>query len=244
MMPKLGLAGHKVDPKGRTLKLADFIRPSFAAPAACDLTTDTGRDTDDLGNVQVGCCAIAGPAHFVRWEDRFCGRPQFVTTASVIDEYQNFGYVPGDESTDNGCYALDVMKRWRSVGLFGSQIEAFAQVNYFDHDEIAKAVFLLGGVFLCFQLPRQVAMGDLFTSEVWEVSDDDGGIAGGHLVWLEGSNLVNSWGQRIRVSDEFVARYCFDAYAVVSKRVLQLGGRAFSGLDLAGMSDALNSVTI
>lgn len=243
MMPKLGLAGHKVDPKGRTLKLADFIRPSFAAPAACDLTTDTGRDTDDLGNVQVGCCAIAGPGHFVRWEDRICGRPQSVNTASVIDEYQAFGYVPGDETTDNGCYALDVMKRWRSVGLFGRRIQAFAQVDYFDAGELAKATFLLGGVFLCLSLPRRVAMGDMFTSEVWDVAIDDGGIAGGHLVWLEGSNLVNSWGQRIRVSDAFVARYCFDAYAVVSGDAVTPNGRAFSGLDLAGLDDALRSVT-
>jgi hypothetical protein len=86
-------------------------------------------------------------------------------------------------------------------------------------------------------------MGDMFTSEVWDVAIDDGGTAGGHLVWLEGSNLVNSWGQRIRVSDAFVAHYCFDAYAVVSGDAVTPNGRAFSGLDLAGLDDALRSVT-
>ena len=242
-MPKLGLAGHKVDSRGRTLKLREFMRSDFAVPAACDLTLDTGRDADDLGNVQVGCCAIAGPGHFSNWEDDLHGRPRAATRTTTIDEYQAFGYVPGDDSTDRGCYALDVMNRWRKVGLFSKRIRAFAQVDYFSATELARASFLLGGVFLCFNLPRQVAQGDVFTADTWDVSADDGGNAGGHLVWCEGSNLVNSWGQRIRVEDEFVARYCFDAYAVVSEDACRADGRAFSGLDLAGLDEAIKSVT-
>ena len=241
--PKLGLAGHREDKRGRTLKLKDFLRAGLVYPAACDLTTDVGRDTDDLGNVDVGCCAIAGPGHFFRWEDRIHGLPETVGRAQVIDGYQHFGYVPGDESTDNGCYALDVMKWLRKDGLAGRKIRAFAQVNYFDSDEIAKACFLLGGVFLCFSLPNRVKDGSVFDAEAWDVATEDGGRAGGHLVWCEGSNLVNSWGRRIRVEDAFISHYCFDAYAVVSETACAEGGRAYSGLDLAGLDDALRSVT-
>lgn len=241
--PKLGLAGHKEDPRGRTLKLRDFLVSGLAAPAACDLTTQTGRDTDDLGNTDVGDCAIAGPGHFVNWEDDLNHRPRTATRARTIDEYQNFGYVPGDESTDTGCYALDVMKWWRSVGLFGRKIKAFAQVNYFNPEEVAKAIFLLGGVFLCMALPKKVKDGSIFTAKLWEPAADDGGPAGGHFMWCEGSNLVNSWGERIRPDDAMIERYCFDAYAVVSEDAITPNGRAFSGLDIAGMGEALASVT-
>jgi hypothetical protein len=236
--PKLGLAGHKEDPRGRTLKIKDFIKPDLAYPAACDLTFGLIPDVDALGNDAVGCCAIAGPAHFARWEDQLCKRQTNVFTANVIDEYQNFGYVPGDETTDNGCYALDVFKRWRNVGLFGRKIEAFAQVDFFNPDEIAAATFLLGGVFFCFNLPNKVKDGSIFEAQTWDVATDGGGVAGGHLIWDR-----ISWGERKYPTQPFIARYCFDAFAVVSAESIKPDGRAFSGLDLGGLQEALEAVT-
>jgi hypothetical protein len=238
MQMKLGIRGHKEDPRGRTLKIKDFIKPGLAYPAACDLTFGLIPDVDALGNDAVGCCAIAGPAHFARWEDQLCKRQANVFTANVIDEYQNFGYVPGDETTDNGCYALDVFLRWRKEGLFGRKIEAFAQVDFFNPDEMARATFLLGGVFLCFSLPQSVSDG----RDTWDVTPGSPQW-GGHLVYQDGTGLVNSWGQRIRVTDAFIARYCFDAFAVVSKESIKPDGRAFSGLDLGGLQEALEAVT-
>lgn len=240
---KTGLKGPKVDRLGRTLKLKEFLKPTFAFPAACDLTTGLVPDVDDLGNVSVGLCALAGPGHFTRWEDQFCKRPTRVFTAQVIDEYQHFGYVPGDETTDNGCYALDVFNRWRKVGLFGTKIEAFAQVAWTNPDEMSRATFLLGGVFLCFNLPNKVKEGSIFEAQTWDVATDDGQSAGGHLVWSDGTNLLNSWGRRILATNAFLDRYAYDAFTVVSRDALTLTGRAFSGLDLAGMSEALRSVT-
>jgi hypothetical protein len=237
-VPKLGLAGQKRDPRGRTLQLRDFLKRDFAYPAACDLAM-AYPDGDDLGNNSVGCCAVAGPAHFVRWEDAFCNRRPRVWTADVLREYAALsGWSADVPGSDVGCFALDVMKRWRSAGLFGTKIEAFAQVNFFDVDELAKAIFLLGGVFLCFALPRSVRGAD-----TWDVVDKDGGSWGNHLVWADGTGLVNSWGQRIRVTSAFVERYAFDCYAVVSGDAIEPSGHAFSGLDLSGLAVALEEVT-
>ena len=244
MEPKLGLIGPKADPRGRTLKLKDFLKPDLAYPAACDLTMGLTPDTDDLGNKEVGCCAVAGPGHFVRWEDQFVQRPERVQADDVLREYSALtGYVPGDASTDTGTYAIDVMKRWRNVSLFGSQIEAYALVDTYNADEIAKATFLLGGVFLCFSLPRKVKSGDIFSATVWDVADDDGGVAGGHLVWRYG-DPVNSWGLPILVMPAFIARYAYEAWAVVSAESVQPWGRAFSGLDIVGLRAALAAVTV
>lgn len=237
-LPRLGLAGHKGDKWGRTLQLREFLRPSFAYPAACDLTSGLVPDIDDLGNRDVGCCAIAGPGHFVRWEDQLCRRPVRVQAADVEREYSAIsGYVPGDESTDVGCYALDVLKHWRKVGLFGTQIVAFAEVNVLDTEQIVKATFLFGDVFLCFRLPVSVQ-----GKSTWEVEKNDGGEWGNHLVWSYGTNLCNSWGGSIWFSDAFRERRCFAAYAVVSADAILPGGRALSGLDLVGLGEALSDV--
>lgn len=235
---KLGLKGHKEDPRGRTLKLGDFLVPErFAVVANADLALDYPPDRDPLGNDAVGNCGIAGPGHFARWEDARCGLATAIDAAAVLREYEAFGYVPDDPSTDNGVYALDVFKRWRSVGMFGRQIEAFAQVDYFDAAQVQAAVFLLGGWFACYNLPRSVQGLDY-----WDVEEDDGGSWGGHLVWHDGTDTCNSWGQRILVTPRFRSRYCFDGYAVVSPHGLRQG-LGFGGLDLDKMRAALAVVT-
>jgi hypothetical protein len=240
--PKLGIKDHKEDPHGRTLKLRDFLVPGFAVPAACDLTFGLAADTDPLGNLDVGCCAVAGPGHFARWEDQLCERQPSADEAAILREYSAIsGYVPGDEATDNGCYAIDVFKRWRKAGLFGRTIDAFATVDHYDRDQLQAATFLLGGTFLCLDLPRRVAGGSIFEADVWDVAGDDGGTAGGHLVYRYG-DCCNTWGRRVLVMPSFIARYCYEAWAVVSRHGLR-GGLGFGGIDLARMSEALAAVT-
>src|SRR3990172_8547186 len=178
---ELGLKGDKQDPKGRTLKLGDFLVPeAFAVVVNADLALDTPPDRDPLGNDAVGNCGIAGPGHFARWEDARCG------LATAIDP---------------------------------------------------APFFLLGGWFACYTLPRSVQGLDY-----WDVEEDDGGSWGGHLVWHDGTDTCNSWGQRILVTPRFRSRYCFDGYAVVSQHGLRQG-LGFGGLDLDKMRAALAVVT-
>jgi hypothetical protein len=238
---KLGLAGHREDPRGRTLKLRDFLRRDFAVPVACDLEVDAGlpHDSDPLGNLAVGCCAVAAPGHFARWEDKVRGQPEQVQERDVLGEYATLsGWTEDDPDSDTGLYALDVFKHWRTVGLFGRKIEAFAQVDFLDPVEMQAATFLLGGVFLCLSLPRAA-----MESDDWDLWDDDGGRAGGHMVYLYGCNC-NSWGIAKRTTPAFVHRYAFDAFAAVSSASVAPGGRAFSGLDIGGLRDALAFVTL
>jgi hypothetical protein len=238
--PKLGLAGHKVDSRGRTLRLGSFLTaPSY--PVGGDITAGLPRDENDLGNFNIGLCGIAAPGHMARWEDWRAGRPSTIDKSAVIQEYRNFGY-DGTPGSDRGVYALDVMNRWRKVGLFGlPPIKAFAQVDFYDIEQVRAATFCLGGVFLCLNLPNFVAAGSVFEADTWDVADDDGGIAGGHMVWRYG-DPVNSWGMHPLVTPRFLARYTFDSYAVVSERSLQ-DGRAYSGLDLDGLMRAVEAVT-
>jgi hypothetical protein len=243
---KLGDKGPKYDHLGRTLKLGDFIAPTLAYPEACDLTEGLASDEDDLGNTSIGLCALAAPAHKVRWLDQLRRVPPRVDTDKVVAQYSALtGYVPGDDSTDNGTYALDVFRTWRKSGLFGlPPVTAFAQVNYLDAEEVAKATFLAGGVFLCLSLPKRVRDGDPRDVDVWDVplGGDFGGELGGHMVWLHGS-CCNSWGRQIVVTPELIAARTYDAFVAFGEDDLLPGGRAFSGLDLAGLRAAVAAVT-
>jgi hypothetical protein len=60
-------------------------------------------------------------------------------------------------------------------------------------------------------------------------------------VLLQG-DTCNTWGKRVLVTPGFVARYCWEAWAVVSSRGMR-DGRAFSGLDHAGLMRAVAAVT-
>jgi hypothetical protein len=232
MLPCLGLKGHKIDPKGRTLKLKDFLAPNLAIAGSVDLMFGLEPDTDPLGNDTLGNCAIAGPGHFVRWEDQICGRPPRADADGAKREYLALS------PDDDGLYAIDVMKHWRTVGLFGSQIEAFAQVDIFDAWQREAATFLLGGYFLCVNLPRSVQ-----GQKTWDLAIDDGGSWGPHLVWVKGTNTCISWGEDIYFTNAFLARYGFDGYAVVSKASIRTGGLAYAGIDLEKMKSALALVT-
>jgi hypothetical protein len=244
---KLGDRGPKYDPHGRTLKLRSFLSDVYAYPLACDLTEGMVPDEDDLGNAGIGLCALAAPAHKVRWLDQLNKRTPRVDTAKTIAQYSELtGYVPGDESTDNGTYALDVFKAWRKGGLFGlPPIEAFAQVDVTYPGEVAKATFLAGGVFLCLSLPKRVASGDPRDVDIWDVpSDGDfGGDLGGHMVWLHG-NACNSWGRQICITDELIAARTYDAFVTFGPDDFLPNGRAYSGLDAEGLRAAVKSVTL
>jgi hypothetical protein len=238
---KLGLAGHREDPRGRTLKLRDFLKLDFAVPAACDLDVDAHlpRETDALGNLDVGCCGPAAAAKFARWEDRIRGVEPSVTEADVLREYAALsGWTPDDPTSDVGIYALDMFRKWRTDGLFGRRIGAFAQVDFFDDDERNFATFCLGGVLLCMNIPN-VAM----ESDTWDGRQPDGGPAGGHMVRQNGTHTVQSWKWTPYCNSAFVHRYAFDAYAVFSEESIKGDGRSFSGLDLGGLREALAAVT-
>lgn len=241
---KLGLRGPKEDPKGRTLKLREFMTP-FSYAASCDLMFGKPPDIDPLGNTVLGVCALAAPAHRTRWEDLAREVNLRVQAEDVIREYQNFGWDPNDPSTDNGCYGLDVMKRWRNPGLFGgkSKIHAFAHVNYLDREELAMATFLTGGVFLSLNLPKQVTTGRIFDEDLWDAANEDGGSEGGHMVWRYG-DTVNTWGKQVVVSPAFIQRYCYEAFAVITEEaILKTTGRSYAGLDMPRMMEALQRVT-
>lgn len=230
----LGLEGGKPQHHTTKLRLADY-RTGVAYPAAIDVTIDQPADLDDLGNIGNGDCGLAGPGHNILWMDSVAGRDRRVTTEGVLAAWNAI-----NGGTGEGVTSDQVLAYWRTEGICGCRLAASLVVDYNDHEAMTAACFELGGVHLMFSLPKCV-QGEM----EWVMpAGDDGGTWGGHWVWAFASStsdgiMVNSWGQWIYVSWAFVARYAFDARAVISEDDIGPNGLAFSGLDMEGLRAAI-----
>ncbi len=184
-------------------------------------------------NNTLGTCMIAGPANA---EELFSAcRPGssgqiVVSDAQVLKEYESQGYIPGKPETDLGCDPLDVMKRWKSLGLFGlPPIEAFVSSSPGNLAHLRAGQYLLGVACMGFQMPI-TAQRQLDRGEPWDVvktntGDADKGSWGGHEVLGEGYQFGRgvderydciTWNQVQAMTPAFVEQYCDSCYFVLS----------------------------
>jgi hypothetical protein len=257
---KLGKLAAKHDP--RTLMLAAILTAATlpAAPPTCDYSAKVGDSWGMMKNDTLGDCAIAGPGHLIMMRTANAGTEFVPTDAQIVKAYSAVsGYNPKTGANDNGCVLLDVMKYWRTSGIAGHKIGAFAAVEPTNQLQMKTALWLFEGLVLGFQLPASVE-----NATVWDVPN--GGLKGkgkpgswgGHCVAgstygpitrttvvgydLDGL-LVISWGQLIRVTWAFIAAYCDEAYAIVSTDMLLPTGVCPAGFNQAALNSYLASIS-
>lgn len=207
-------------------------------------------DWDMLGNDAHGDCGPAACGHSdMAWDRGVRNREPKVTTADVIDLYSRVsGYDPATGANDNGVYMLDLMNEWRRGGLAGEKIRAYAQVNHSNFRTLRQAIWLFGGVQLGFALPVTAQR-----QEVWDVEGDGTGDSapgswGGHAVyavgyWEKGGIDIITWGQRKRVTDSFMSRYCDEAYCALSPDWIKRNGKSPRGVAVDDLLADLKEVT-
>src|SRR5437899_611984 len=110
MTRKLGKLSARRDP--RTLRLMDYVSHLPPAPVSCDLTskmTDIGMMLND----SLGDCTCATVGHIIQQWTAENGKQIIVPDSEILALYEKVGgYVPGQDSTDNGATALDVLNYW------------------------------------------------------------------------------------------------------------------------------------
>ena len=218
----LGKNSHVAD--SRDLMLSNYIRipvllQSDQAPADPDwqsMPTPDGslpvHDNDALGNDVAGNCVLAGPGHMVNMIGKQVGNPSLnVTAPMALAAYSKYtGYTPGNKSTDNGWMIRDMLKAWKTDGLYGTKILAYAAVNWKDELEVALATWISGGLIGGYTL----------TSEVWDQVDSKGrpqwfvpksgfgkGI-GGHCIYTHGVRNGNTWGESVVWTQDWATARC------------------------------------
>lgn len=259
---RLGKQEAKYDQ--RTLSLATFMAPP-AVPSSFDF--DKTRASFPLhawGNDAWGNCVKVGQANqLVRLERLEQRRTLKLTEELVVEAYKDevqreFGSRPehAGDAYDSGLYVLDNLKNWRAIGwpldftktpndTRTYSIAAFGELIPVDWEQIKAGIYLLHGVQLGLSLP----MGIQGNYTYWDYPATNGdekwrpGSWGGHLVYAkayDGDDLeILTWGMKVKVSREFIAKYCDEAYAIVDNFD---AWRKSKSLDVDAMIEYLRSI--
>lgn len=216
---KLGKAAVKKDK--RNLMFATILKAAPQLPITYDFDLQhPGIPTPMFANDSYGDCVIAGRAHqTLRFENIEQGSVLMISDKDVVKEY-----LAETGGPDSGLIVLDSLKLWRSKGWKVSkkkyQIQAFAQVNFVNHDEVRKAIFSDVGIGLGVQLPKD-AQGQMQGGQPWDVTTGAGAVAGswgGHYIYVPGYTPAGpvcvTWGRKQQMTWAWLDQYCDEAYAI------------------------------
>jgi hypothetical protein len=141
----------------------------------------------------------------------------------------------------------DALNYRRKTGLIDAagnrhKIGAFLALEPGNVDHLLEALYLFGIVGIGIQFPDS-AMDQFNAGKPWSVVAG-ARIEGGHYVPLvaKRSNLeCVTWGRIQPMTSQFYAKYCDEAWAILSPEMLK-GGKSPEGFDLAQLQTDLNAV--
>lgn len=175
-------------------------------------------DTHMYGNDVYGDCVMAGRAHMtLRFEDF-----EQVKLINITDKEVENEYFKETGGGDDGLVMLDSLNLWRKSGWIAAgqtyNIYAYAQIDVKNHNELMYSVYLLRGGYVGFDVP-QSAIDQFNAGQAWTVVSNDGGIVGGHCVYIKAYNATGpvcvTWGKAQQMTWAFWDKYFTEAYAVV-----------------------------
>ena len=238
------------DPGGVRLHLSDFISHaalppipatfSYAAKAAVPLADIYGNDT-------MGDCVIAAGEHLAAVATgNATGIPYHCTKAQIVAAYQAVGgYVPGDESTDNGCNEQTYFDYLRTHGFSdGTKLIAAISVNASSFSDVLAAAYLFENLFFGVALPdawvAPFPAGPGFTWGVNGNADPNNGHAflgiGGTASGPGAGIDIDTWGLLGKITPGAIAAYAGPAgggglYTLLTPDILiKAVGKAPNGL--------------
>ena len=204
------------------LLMRDILQP-VAPPSAWDWDTAHPGFSDDrmFDNDRLGCCVIAGRAHqTLCFEYAEQGVIIPISDKEVEDEY--FSETGGQ---DSGLVIADSLKQWRKHGWTAGgknyRIDGYARLDVGRLDQVHAGMVSDLGIQIGFNVPASAI--DQFNAGVpWTVVGNDGGIQGGHDVFVVGYEpgwlTCMTWGKRQTMSEEFFSHYTDEAWAVIDSK--------------------------
>lgn len=253
-MRMLGKRAPRFD--SRTLRLTRYTEALPAPPPQASWQARVSRWGMML-NDTLGDCVCAAAGHMIEQWTTYAGAQVVPADSAILKAYELIGgYNPSDPSTDQGCDMLTALKTWRTSGIAAHKISAFMAIDggvlSFDSDTlfrgVKRSVSLFGNCYLGLDLPLSAQS----QPGGWFIDDKDPnasvpGSWGGHCVpvvaYDEQGLTVVTWGQLMPMSWHFLARYCDEAYAVLSQDWLSKEGKSGGGVDWTTLQKDLAIVT-
>lgn len=206
-------------PARRPIGLADLGRylhdPLPAGPN--QVAAPKVTDWQMLGNDTYGDCTIAGVVHLRMANASAHGQAEtFPDDKQVVATYLTLGH-----GHDNGLVEADVLRTWKTVGLFGDKIPGYAPGDHRNEDELRSIVAAFGGCYLGVAIPSP-AQQQFGAGEPWDLTGTsaDRDIEGGHAVPVVGYDAqyayVVTWGKTQPVTWRWMASYLEEAWCVLT----------------------------
>jgi hypothetical protein len=232
----------------RTLRFGAYLTTKLPPPPA---SVDWGKNVKTWPmylNDKYGDCTCAAAGHMTENWTAAAGKEKSPTDAQILKFYEHFT-TPGPE---NGCDMLSVLRYWRSTGLGGDKITAFAQLEPRNTTEARDAVSMFGGCYIGVELPKFVTTALQQGQNVPWVVPPQGPVGdaapdpdGGHCipaVAYDARNLyVVTWGMLKSMSWQFYIDYADEAFAVLSDDFLAKN-KAPNGFDMAQLESDLAEI--
>jgi len=234
----------------RTLRLSAYLDRAALPPVPA--STNYRSKVPSWGvmlNDTIGCCAIAGPGHNIQTWTANVGPMYVPADADILTAYKACSGYDGTPATDKGCVVLDVYNYWRSKGISGHKLGAYAALHLGNHAEVQQSVYFFDGVGVGIQLPKAWQ-----NATKWQAPTTANppaawapGSWGGHYVpildfdanWL----YVLSWGMVIPMSWHAYDTYVVESYALFSQDWFNGANVAPNGFDLWALAQDLQDIT-
>ncbi|MEV8033874.1 hypothetical protein [Streptomyces sp. NPDC086182] len=220
------------------LKLSAVFRDRLANPPA---TADWQADTiawPMYGNADWGDCVWAETGHAINQLTFYAtGVEVEPTEQDILAAYSkvtgfdpNAG-PPGNNPTDQGTYIQDAMKYWRTTGIAGHKIVAYAALDVSNLSEVRQAIALFGSISIGLNFPSS-AMEQFNAGQPWDVVRG-ATVEGGHCVLggaydKDGVGIV-TWGAETRMTWAFWKKYVDEAWVTLDQDGMKKAGVYFTG---------------
>ena len=240
-MMKLGRI--RAVPDSRVPSLGEVWTPPNVVPDTVDWYSRVPADWGMMGNDQIGDCTAAAIGHAIeQWTAYTDPAPVVMSTPQVVAAYSAFsGYVPGDQSTDQGSTCLTALHYWRTAGVQTpgggpDTLSAFARLRTVA--ELRRAIATFGNAYAAVGLPLSAQ-----NEDVWSSTSDPVGSWGGHCVPIVGFNPTGpvcvTWGALKQMTWAWWTTYSEEAYALLSPDWLRATGTDPAGINWAKLEAAL-----
>jgi hypothetical protein len=202
------------------------------------------------GNDALRDCVIAGVDHVIARENAIEHTNDSRPELAIIESQYNY-FSPNDA----GCVIADVLRTWRNDGLFHhmpagpNQISQYAPFDHGNNTELKQVIAYLGNAYLGIACPvsaQQQFVKQQQTGQIvpWTVVNGSP-IDGGHCIVAVGYNaqgvLCVTWGEIVVVTWPFVKHYCDEAWAILTREIVEHGADTF-GINTAKLHADLDAL--
>lgn len=234
------------DPRPPRLRLTAYQTAKPAAPLAADWASKVRSWPMSL-NDQIGDCTAAGAGHIaqqVNWYGRDLDAP--IADPDTLAFYRAIsGYIPGDPSSDVGATLQDALSYWRTTGVGGNRIAAYAQLDASDLDTVRACIATFGSVYCGMWFP-QSAEDQFNAGRPWAVVKRSANL-GGHCVPIVAYDpdtfTCITWGQAQRLDVNFFRAQFDECWTVIDLDWLRATGVSPAGLDTRALNADFTALT-